>query len=225
MIGMNWWHKLSDSHIFDFDSFEAFITVNVELSLYFSLLWDRAMCSCKCFAVVTFIVLELVDLFNDAYFVQKLFSTEEKVIKDNLVLRYSALVFVPVAFVLFVLESINIYMEVFKKHKWANADITSTLTTWLEDVPQIVIAAYVALKVDQPICWIQFAKAGYAILEASVRLIGLIIYACMKHRDHHCRTLCVSVFKIAGCLLIFCCSVAIFIRLLWNIVYIRKSYT
>ena len=126
MIGMNWWHKLSDSHIFDFDSFEAFITVNVELSLYFSLLWDRAMCSCKCFAVVTFIVLELVDLFNDAYFVQKLFSTEEKVIKDNLVLRYSALVFVPVAFVLFVLESINIYMEVFKKHKWANADITST---------------------------------------------------------------------------------------------------
>ena len=126
--------------------------------------------------VILFLILELSDLIFDWDFYAELSNSERY---SEAPLRWAVLVFALWGTVNFVLSFVCLVYSVRtgKRRKWEDAiDISAT---WFEDVPQMVMAAIVAVEVGEPITnWVQYTKATLAIAEALLRCIIILVTCC-----------------------------------------------
>lgn len=140
------------------------------------------LCSLTRCGVIGGCFLLLVDLILDwAFYIVILDTTQEGINKaDNL--KKAILVFAIVGILILVLiflASIAKFLvnrEGTLLHEKAAEIliILSAVGTWIEDLPQILLALIVALKAKDPFTFIQYAKAWFAICK-SVLLITVLV--------------------------------------------------
>lgn len=140
------------------------------------------LCSLTRCGVIGGCFLLLVDLILDwAFYIVILDTTQEGINKaDNL--KKAILVFAIVGILILVLiflASIAKFLvnrEGTLLHEKAAEIliILSAVGTWIEDLPQILMALIVALKAKDPFTFIQYAKAWFAICK-SVLLITVLV--------------------------------------------------
>lgn len=160
-------------------------------------------------------VIEVVDLACDWFFFSQLHLTDDEYVTQNLHLKWLVLGFAVLGTIAFVFEMINLRSEVFSdRGSCLYADTISTVTTWVEDVPQICLALVVALHQRSLIHWIQFVKAGWALVELMVRGVGQCLYSCViSERHNRALNCCVAVFKFTAQVIILGCTIAVLIHL------------
>ena len=129
-------------------------------------------CSPKRFFLITFVLgIELVDLGLDWNFYFEVNSIEQD-IPHKTELRYAILAVGVVGVITFFLGIFSLHYDARKDYKHLTfSTALSMISTWLEDVPQIVLAVIVAVSSSELISKWQYVKAGYAIVEALVHII------------------------------------------------------
>lgn len=139
------------------------------------------LCSLTRCGVIAGCFLLLVDLILDWAFYIVILNTTQEGFNNADNLKTAILVFAIVGIIVLVLiflASIAKFLvnrEGTLFHEKA-AEILIILTavgTWIEDLPQILLALIVGLKAKEPFTFIQYAKAWFALSEA-VLLISLI---------------------------------------------------
>jgi hypothetical protein len=60
----------------------------------------------------------------------------------------------------------------------------SAISTWIEDFPQIILAVIFAVSSSEVISKVQYAKAGYAIFEASVHIMLSFWQLCCRGDEY-----------------------------------------
>ena len=136
-----------------------------------------------CCGVFILLILEIPDLVLDWDFYVEIVRTDQKVIQDNQALKLSILVFCCIASFAFVLEFINLLRNIFSSSLFFFPAVFSLITTLCEDLPQIILALYVAIIEDEHVHTnLQYAKAGFSIFEAFVRNALLIWYIFRKNQ-------------------------------------------
>ena len=140
-------------------------------------------CSPKRFILITFLlVIEFVDLCLDWDFYTEVNSTEQN-IPHKTVLRHAILAFAVFASITFLLGLISLHYDATENYEHLTfSTALSMISTWIEDVPQIVLAVIIAVSSSELISKVQYAKAGYAIVEASVH-IAISIWQ-LRFRDN-----------------------------------------
>ena len=126
--------------------------------------------------VILFIILEVSDLVFDWDFYIELSNSDRYKEAPE---RWAVLAFALWGTVNFFLALTCLVRSVRtgKRRKWEDAVDLST--TWLEDVPQMILAAKVAVEVGEPITnWVQYTKAGLAIGEALLRCVIILVTCC-----------------------------------------------
>lgn len=141
------------------------------------------LCSLTRCGVIAGCFLLLVDLILDwAFYIVILDTTQEGINKaDNL--KKAILVFAIVGILILVLiflASIAKFLvnrEGTLLHEKAAEIliILSAVGTWIEDLPQILMALIVALKAKDPFTSIQYAKAWFAICKAVLLITVLVV--------------------------------------------------
>ena len=136
-----------------------------------------------CCGIFTLIFLEIPDLVLDIDFCVEIFKTTQPQIKDSN-LRWAILLFCIFGFLFFIAEMYFLVRNLRKEVKYFLPGIFSLLGTILEDIPQIILALYVAIIEDKKVADVQYWKAAFAIVEASVRNIILVVYICRKYNSY-----------------------------------------
>ncbi|VDH91090.1 Hypothetical predicted protein [Mytilus galloprovincialis] len=103
-------------------------------------------CTCKrLFFIIGLIVMELIDLGLDWDFFVEVNKTDQEKIQRNDELKYSILAFAIIGSVTFILQLVAIYYDSRKNYSHLTYSTTmSFISTWFEDVPQIMLAIWVA---------------------------------------------------------------------------------
>ena len=144
-------------------------------------------------------------------FVNQIFEAQET--KNILALKASTAFFAALEFPILVLELFNLYKEMYKKKSFVFIHTASVVSTWIEDVPQISIALYVAFRLEDRLTWVQYAKAGYAIFEAVARMVGFMVYVYIRDDQDKKKLIVLVAMKTAACVIIIIFSSAIFLKL------------
>lgn len=141
------------------------------------------LCSLTRCGVIGGCFLLLVDLILDwAFYIVILDTTQEGINKaDNL--KTAILVFAIVgSLILFLIFLASIAKFLVNRegtllHEKAAEIliILSAVGTWIEDLPQILMALIVALKAKDPFTFIQYAKAWFAICKAVLLITVLVV--------------------------------------------------
>lgn len=134
-------------------------------------------CTCKRVLFITgLFLMELVDLVLDWYFFAQINKTEQEPIRSENALQYSILSFSIVGTFTFILQLLALYVDGKKDYsQMTYSTAMSVISTLFEDLPQIMLAAWVAAVSSEVISNIQYAKAIYAIVEALIH-IGISIW-------------------------------------------------
>lgn len=129
-------------------------------------------CSLKRSFWISFLfALEAADLYLDWDFYVEVNSTEQE-IQHKTQLKHAILVFAIFGSITFVLGLVSLYCDGTDNYEHLiYSTVMSLISTWLEDVPQIVLAVIIALWSSELISKVQIVKAGYAIFEALVHII------------------------------------------------------
>ncbi|XP_062589530.1 uncharacterized protein LOC134251173 [Saccostrea cucullata] len=176
------------------------------------------MASCGRWTVLLLVVvIETVDLFCDWLFYTQVKDSSESYIKNHAYLHWVIFGVAILGTLTFVFEVINLAVELFRKEKKSclMADTVSMLSTWVEDVPQIAVALAIAANSKSVVHWIQYVKAGWAVLEVAVRALGQCIYCCrISDRPHRSTDFFVSLCKFLAQIVVLGCSVGILLCLL-----------
>lgn len=141
------------------------------------------LCSLTRCGVIAGCFLLLVDLILDWAFYIVILNTTQEGFNNAYNLKTAILVFAIVGIIVLVLiflASIAKFLvnrEGTLFHEKA-AEILIILTavgTWIEDLPQILLALIVGLKAKEPFTFIQYAKAWFALFEAVLLIIVLVV--------------------------------------------------
>ena len=206
----------NSSNIFD-QNFNLIPRYLLYFQIYFT---ESTMCSKDekklFFGILVLVFLEIPDLVLDVDFCVQIYKTEQPQIKNNSSLWVASVFFCSIGFVTFAVELINLLCNCCRRDKYFLPGIFSLASTLAEDVPQIVIAMYVAFVEEKRITNVQYGKAGFAIFEALVRNIILILYIRGKNSSSK-RTkrgkMCVAVTQLVIGVCIFICSIIIIVKL------------
>lgn len=140
-----------------------------------------ASCSRICLFILT-LILEVADLFLDWDFYVEI-SRTDKIEND---IKYSILGFAIFGTILFMCTFIYKFYGMCnsndnerKEENGTCASVLSLMSTLFEDLPQIILALYVAFHTKDLLSRVQIAKACYGIAEP---IFWLIFYACHYHR-------------------------------------------
>ncbi|VDH91092.1 Hypothetical predicted protein [Mytilus galloprovincialis] len=125
--------------------------------------------------------MELIDLGLDWDFFVEVNKTDQEKIQRNDELKYSILAFAIIGSVTFILQLVAIYYDSRKNYSHLTYSTTmSFISTWFEDVPQIMLAIWVASISSDLISNVQYIKAAYAIVEAVIHFGVSIWQLCCK---------------------------------------------
>ena len=178
-------------------------------------------CSLKRFVLFTLLLgIELVDLGLDWDFYAEVNSSEQD-IQNKTELRNLILAFAVVGSITFLFELISMYYDATENYEHLTfSTALSMISTWLEDVPQIVLAVMIAIWSSELISKVQIAKAGIAIGEALVHIIISVWQ--LRFRDNKSyskRTSCLKrmiKLDLCGGVVILLCSVFLLLELKYD---------
>lgn len=178
-------------------------------------------CSPKRFILITFLlVIELVDLGLDWDFYIEVNLTEQD-IQHKTELRYAILAVAIIGSITFVLGLVSLYYDATKDYKHLTFSTTlSMVSTWVEDVPQIVLAVIIAVSSSELISNVQIAKAGYAIFEALVHIIISVWQLRFRDNSYSKKTSCLKrmiILDLCGGVVILVCSICLVIELQFDL--------
>uniref|UniRef100_A0A8W8JCU7 Uncharacterized protein n=1 Tax=Magallana gigas TaxID=29159 RepID=A0A8W8JCU7_MAGGI len=171
----------------------------------------------KLFWFLFILTLEFGDLVLDWEFFYEISKTDEV----NYELQTSILAFAVVGSVLFILIVANkIYLfccNEYGNHEEENAYSfgLSILSTFIEDLPQIVLAIFVALTTKELVSPVQIAKSVYAIVEPCIQIVmNVVEIRNMKkqYKQNKGRIIC-KVIEIIISVIIVLCSITLLINL------------
>ena len=179
-------------------------------------------CSLKrCFWISVLFALEAADLYLDWDFYVEVNSTEQE-IQHKTELRSAILAFAVVGSITFLFGLISLRYDATKNYKHLTfSTALSMISTWLEDVPQIVLAVLVAVWSSELISKVQIAKAGIAIGEALVHIIISVWQ--LRFRDNKSYSKKTSCLKrmikldLCGGVVILLCSVFLLLELKYDL--------
>ena len=130
--------------------------------------------------VILFVVLEVSDLVFDWEFFAELSNSDRY---KEAPLRWAVLAFALWGTVNFVLALCALVYSVRRRERHKFEDLIDISATLLEDVPQMIMAAIVAVEEGEPITnWVQYTKAILAIVEALLRCIIILVTCCPRLR-------------------------------------------
>ncbi|CAC5411701.1 unnamed protein product [Mytilus coruscus] len=166
--------------------------------------------------------MELIDLGLDWDFFAEVDKTDQEKILRKDELKYLILAFAIVGSITFLLQLLAIYYDSEKNYSHLTYSTTmSFISTWIEDIPQIIFAVWIAVISSELISNVQYVKASYAIVEALLHFGVSIWQLCCKSekfkykRNSNClKTL--LVLDLIGGILILCASVFLLIELLFD---------
>ena len=128
--------------------------------------------------VILFVVLEVSDLVFDWEFFAELSNSDRY---KEAHLRWAVLAFALWGTVNFVLALCALVYSVRRRERYKWEDLVDISATWFEDVPQMIMAAIVAVEEGEPIThWVQYTKAILAIVEALLRCIIILVTCCPR---------------------------------------------
>ena len=158
--------------------------------------------------------MEVLHIAINSYFAYVLYTSDIPEIKTEWHTEGVVMAFIIVGFLLSVMEVMNLYRELYGKHKRSLIDLMNLMTSWLDDVPQIVIAAYVAFKMKRTLSWIQYAKAGFAMFETILQAVGFTAYIYLIRKEqkyfmYTCILEALSVFVIMSAAIMICLQLSI----------------
>lgn len=135
------------------------------------------------------LAIDSADMINDW-----LFYNDMNLLQKGLVfgpiessLLNALLVFSIIGVLTFLLEVILVGREIFKPDKgsWIDIDYVSTVTVWIEEVPQITISVIIASCREEAVSIFQISKASVVIIGCILRLIIAIIRFCFRRRKEN----------------------------------------
>ena len=175
-------------------------------------------CSLKRFFWISFLfIMEAIDLGLDWNFHAEINSTEQK-IQHKTELRYAILGFAIFGSITFVLGLVSLFYEITKNCKHlVFCTVMSMISTWIEDFPQIVLAVIFAVWSSEVISNVQYAKAGYAIFEASVHIMISFWQLCCRgdsYAEKPTYLTSLIILDAFGGVVILTCSIFLFIELI-----------
>ena len=178
-------------------------------------------CSLKRAILITFLLaIELFDLGLDWEFFIEVNSTEQD-IPHKTELKYAILAVAIIGCITFLLGLVSLYYDATKDYKHLTFTTSvSMISTWIEDVPQIVLAVIIAVSSSELISKVQIAKAGYAIGEALVHIIISVWQ--LRVRDNYSysrKTSCLKrmiILDLCGGVVILLCSVFLILELTYD---------
>lgn len=141
------------------------------------------LCSLTRCGVIAGCFLLLVDLILDWAFYSVILNTTQEGINKADNLKKAILVFAIVGILILVLIFLASIAKFLVNREGALLHekaaeiliILSAVGTWIEDLPQILMALIVALKAKDPFTSIQYAKAWFAICKAVLLITVLVV--------------------------------------------------
>ena len=138
-----------------------------------------------CFKVFVFLLvfcLDAVDLVSDWLLYSDVAKTEQGLVygPPDDVLVWLLLGFSIIGSLTFTFEVVNLWFEIFRNNPWIDSDLMSAITTWIEDVPQIVINVMIVACREEAISYFQLVKASIVIVGALIRITVTLIKYCSK---------------------------------------------
>jgi hypothetical protein len=136
----------------------------------------------KVFVFLVVLALDGADLISDWLLFRDVFSTEEGLVygPPEEALTYALLAFSIVGTFTFIFEVVNLWWEIFRDNPWIDSDLASSITVWVEDVPQIIINVLIVLCREEAISYFQLVKASVLIIGVVIRIIVSLIRYCSK---------------------------------------------
>ena len=136
----------------------------------------------KVFVFLLVFCLDAVDLVSDWLLYRDVASTEEGLVygPPEDALKWSLLAFSIVGSLTFTFEVVNLWWEIFRNNPWIDSDLMSAITTWIEDVPQIIISVLIAACREEAISYFQLVKASVVIAGAIIRIVVSLIKYCSR---------------------------------------------
>ena len=138
-----------------------------------------------CFKVFVFLLifcLNVVDLLSDWLLYHDVATTEKGLVfgppEDAIV--WLILAFSVVGSMILPFEVVNLWWESFRKNPWVDSDLMSAISTWIEDVPQIIINVMIVACREEAISYFQLVKASVVIVGAIIRITVTLIKYCSK---------------------------------------------
>ncbi|KAK3085131.1 hypothetical protein FSP39_024895 [Pinctada imbricata] len=168
---------------------------------------------CKRFAlVIQFLVLEVSDLGFDWDFYAEVSKSER--FKGDAI-SWAIFVFAFWGTILFMLDGGWLIIAVCDGKPSEAEDVVNCLTTWTEDIPQMIMAVYIAVLVQEPITGlVQYTKAMLAILESAIRCIIIIARCCGcsdDDDDERCCPKFADTVNFIGYLIIAICAIVVLV--------------
>ena len=133
-------------------------------------------------------------------------------------LKPAILVFAIFGSITFVLGLVSLYYDATKNYKHLTfCTIMSVISTWIEDFPQIILAVIFAVSSSEVISNVQYVKAGYAIVEASVHIMLSFWQLCCRgdtyaEKPRYLTILIIS--DVIGAVVILACSIFLLVELI-----------
>lgn len=158
----------------------------------------------KVLITIGLILMELTDLGLDWDFFAEVDNTDQEPIRSENALKYSILSFALVGSVSIIFQLVAIVYDSIDDYSNLTFSTTmSFISTWLEDVPQIILAVWVAVISSDLISNVQYAKAIYAIVEALIHMGISIWQLCCKKGLNICLKILVFSDLIGRILILF----------------------
>jgi len=175
-------------------------------------------CSLKRFFWISFLfTMEAIDLGLDWNFHAEINSTEQK-IQHKTELRDAIFVFAIFGSITFFLGLVSLFYDATKNYKHLTfCTVMSVISTWIEDIPQIVLAVIVAVSSSEVVSNVQYAKAGYAIFEASVHIMLSFWQLCCRGDTYAKKPRYLTsliIFDVFGGAAILACSIFLLVELI-----------
>lgn len=174
----------------------------------------------KVFVFLVVLGLDSADLISDWLLFRDVFSTEEGLVygPPEDALTYALLSFSILGTLTFLFEVVNLWWEIFRDNPWIDSDLASSITIWVEDVPQIIINVLIVLCREEAISYFQLVKASVLIIGVVIRIIVSLIRYCSKknlkeakkHTPESRRHVAYRVFIMFGLMCVLGGSIAIF---------------
>ena len=176
-----------------------------------------ANCSPKRLFCISFLfAMEAIDLGLDWDFYAEINSTEQN-IHHKTELRKAILVFAIFGTITFIFGLASLYFDWVENYEHLTySTVMSVISTWIEDLPQIILAVIIAVFSSELISRVQYAKAGYAICEALVHIILSFWQIRCRGSTHAEKPRCLAVLMlldVLGGFLILGCSIFLLVEL------------
>ena len=145
--------------------------------------------SVQVFVFLSLLAIDSADMINDWLFYNDMHLLQKGLVFGPIEssLLNTLLAFSIIGVLTFLLEVILVGREIFQPDEgsWIDIDYVSTVTVWIEEVPQITLSVIIASCREEAVSIYQISKASVVIIGCILRLIIAIIRFCFRRRKEN----------------------------------------